>query len=330
MDKMIKQAYNECIYAEALERFGVQSEQVKALDGFESFIYEYTKDGREYILRVSHSSRRSANMIKGETEWINYLVDRGVSASRAISSLNGTLVEIIEAGDAANSYFSAASFVKAPGGRPMREDWQNGLMVTLGQTLGRMHALTKDYIPSDPAYRRPDWFLELAGFAEKYLPASDQIIIDKFNQLREHLKTLPTDRDAFGLVHIDAHGGNFFLDQGKITLFDFDDCQYNWFAADLAIALFYVLSHDCTGAEKLEHARKAYAQLLLGYSRENSLDPEWLKRIPLFLKQREIDLYICIHRSCDLEDLDPFCASFMANRREKIANDVPYVDIDFV
>ncbi len=49
----------------------------------------------------------------------------------------------------------------------------------------------------------------------------------------------------------------------------------------------------------------------------------------IFLKLREIDLYIAIHRSLDLDDLDPWCASYMKNRREKILNDVPYVDMEF-
>ena len=46
-----------------------------------------------------------------------------------------------------------------------------------------------------------------------------------------------------------------------------------------------------------------------------------------FLKLREMDLYIVIHRSLDLDDLDPWCASFMDNRKVKIENDVPYVEL---
>ena len=42
-----------------------------------------------------------------------------------------------------------------------------------------------------------------------------------------------------------------------------------------------------------------------------------------------MDLYVVIHRSFDLDDLDPWCASFMDNRKYKIENDVPYVDMDF-
>lgn len=327
MDKSIRELYTDAIYIEALNRFGLKPENVRMLDGFENFIYEYQQDGQEYILRIAHSSRRSAEMINGEVEWINYLVENGVGASRAVPSRNGQLVEVVDAGD---SYFSAASFVKAPGGHAGKQDWENGLMVTLGQELGKMHRLTKSFTPSNPAYKRPDWYQELAGFAEKYLPASEAVAIEKFNQHRSYLQSLSMERDSYGLVHFDAHGGNFFVQEGKITLFDFDDCQYNWFAADLAIALFYVLPHNCVSAEQLEFAKKVYQQMMEGYSREHTLERSSLKLIPEFLKQREMDLYICIYRSCDLENMDRWVASFMDNRKFKIENDVPYVNIDFV
>lgn len=325
MDKNVKQLYTEEIFGEALQRFGLERDQVRMLDGFENFIYEYQQDGQEYILRIAHSGRRSAEMINGEVEWINYLVDNGVGASRAVPSRNGNLVEVVAAGD---TYFSAAAFVKAPGAHAEKRDWDNGLMVTLGQELGKMHRLTKNFAPSNPAYKRPDWHQELAGFAEKYLPASEALAIEKFNQHRSYLQSLPMEKDSYGLVHFDAHGGNFFVNEGKITLFDFDDCQYNWFAADLAIALFYVLPHNCVTKEQLEFAKKVYAQMMEGYSRENTLDQSWLRLIPAFLKQREMDLYICIYRSCDVNNLDRWCTSFMDNRKYKIENDVPYVDLD--
>ncbi len=42
-----------------------------------------------------------------------------------------------------------------------------------------------------------------------------------------------------------------------------------------------------------------------------------------------IDLYILVHRSLDLNDLNPWAASFMNRRALQIEADVPYVDIDF-
>jgi len=66
-------------------------------------------------------------------------------------------------------------------------------------------------------------------------------------------------------------------------------------------------------------------EFLSGYRLENDITTEWLAQIPHFLKLREIDLYIAIHRSMDVNNLnDRWCAEFMRGRKEKIENDVPF------
>lgn len=328
MDKRIREAYSDAILAEAMKRYGIAKDSIHLLDGFESFIYEYEKGGQDYVLRVSHSLHRTSDLTQGEIEWVNYLADNGVPAARAVPSERGKLVEPIAVED--GSHFTAASFERARGDHPTKKDWENGLAVKLGQIVGRMHALTKHYEPSDIRFRRHEWYDDYPdGFAEQYLPTSETVVIEKFNRLLEYLHTLPRDRDSYGLIHVDVHGGNFFVDNGRITLFDFDDCQYAWFVYDIAMALFYVLPHNCVGEENVNRARNFLEQFMEGYHRENTIAFDWLRQIPYFLKLREMDLYVIIHRSCDLDDLDPWCASFMDNRKYKIENDVPYVELDW-
>ncbi len=327
MDRRIRDLYNDSILEEALARYDVARDEIQLLDGFENFIYGYRKDGGRYVLRISHSLHRTSDATQGELEWLNYLVDGGVPAARAVFSERGNLVEPIPVED--GSYFTAVSFEWALGDHPTREDWRSGLPVQLGQILGRMHALSKDFEPSDPRFRRHTWYEDARGFVEEYLLPAETVIIDKYNQLVDYLYTLPQGRDAYGLIHVDAHGGNFFVHEGQITLFDFDDCQYSWFANDIAMALFYAISHDCVSEEDLAWARRFLRELMEGYRRENTIDARWLGGIPHFLKLREIDLYAAIHRSLDLDDLDPWCASFMRDRKRKIEHDVPYVELDW-
>jgi Ser/Thr protein kinase RdoA (MazF antagonist) len=327
MDKRIREIYNDSILNEALARYGIAKENVRLLDGFESFIYEYEKGGQSYVLRVSHSLHRTSDLTQGELEWVNYLVAGGVPAARAVPSERGNWVEPIPVED--GSHFTAVSFEWARGNHPTRADWNSGLAVKLGQIVGRMHALTKHFEPSDIRFRRPEWHEDYpADWAERYLPSSETQVITKFNELLGYLYTLPKDKDSYGLIHVDVHGGNFFVENGEITLFDFDDCQYAWFVYDIAMALFYAISHNCVSQEDIAWASSFFEQFMAGYRRENAIAPEWLRQIPYFLKLREIDLYIVIHRSLDLDDLDPWCASFMDNRKYKIENDVPYVELD--
>lgn len=199
-----------------------------------------------------------------------------------------------------------------------------------GETVGLMHRLTKSYRPPSPELRRPDGMEDLVGFAEKFLPPSEKEIIHEWNRMLDYLYTLPKGNDEYGLIHQDLHGGNFFVDDdGNMTIFDFDDSQYFWFTHDIAMCLFYVVPHNCEKQEDLNNARLFLKHFMEGYRKENHLDQGWILEIPAFLRLREMDLYIAIHRSMDLNDLTPWCASFMKNRKEKILNKVPYVNIRY-
>ena len=327
MDPRSHACFNDEILNTALRRYDIDPATVQQLGGFESFIYAFSRDCSDYILRLSHSLRYSMEMIEGEVDWINYLAQNGVPVSRAVPSAANRLVEKI---DASEGYFSVTAFEKAPGVPPRREDWENGLMVQLGQIIGRMHNLTKKYAPPNASIRRPEWDIGMDTAAEDYLPDGEERITAAWHDLLSRLRQLPKDVDSYGLVHVDVHGGNFFVDQGRITLFDFGDCQYAWFAYDLAMAFFYVLPHSCDTPDQITFARQAFKELLAGYTQENQITQFWLDTIPLFLKLREIDLYIIIHRSLDLNDLDPWTASFMRNRKSKIESHQPYVDIPFI
>ena len=142
------------------------------------------------------------------------------------------------------------------------------------------------------------------------------------------LHALPRDEQGFGLVHQDAHGGNFHVDaDGCITLFDFDDCVYSWYIYDLAMVVFYMIVNV---DDPVSLARKFLPPFLEGYYLETDLDTVWFNHIPEFLKLREIDLYSAIHRSFDINRIeDPWVARFMAGRREKLEADQPFVDCDF-
>ena len=328
MDRTIREQFNEDILARLVERYRISVDALEALDGFESFVYEVKGSQQPYILRVSHSSHRTPNQIRGEVEWINYLAERDVPAARAVPSPSCNLVEVV---DASEGQFAATAFVRAPGTYVRREAWQPDLFRRLGQIVGRMHALAKGYVLGDPRVKRPEWYEDAEGFVEARLPHSEQTVIDKAQALVSYLHTLPVSREAYGLVHIDVHRGNFYVNEdGQITLFDFDDCQYSWFADDLAMVIFYAVPHNCVGKENLDLARSFFLCFLEGYRRENVLDPSWFRQIPAFLKQRELDLYAAIYAGFDdLDDLPPWPVSFMEGRRGKIASDVPYVDLDF-
>jgi Ser/Thr protein kinase RdoA (MazF antagonist) len=267
-------------------------------------------------LRIGHSLRRSADLVRGEVDWINYLAEGGAGVARAVESKQGRLVETID--DGLGGHFLVTAFVKASGQTLSSDGWTEPFMERYGRLLGRMHALAKSYGPADPARRRPKWDDPIMLEVEKWLPDSDGAILEHYRELLATLDALPKGPESYGLIHQDAHAGNFFVDDaGRITLFDFDDCCYSWFAYDIALVLFYAVTNR---ADAADFAGRFLPPFLRGYSKENHIDAEWLPTIPHFLKLREIDLYAVIHRSFDVENLkDPWVAAFMENRRGRPA-----------
>jgi len=332
-----------------MRRYGIVQDQIKPLDAFESFIYEYERGGEGYILRIGHSFRKSEALIRGEVDWINYLAKGGVSVARAISSTRENLVEAID--DGAGGQFLTTAFVKARGQKPWLAGWTSARFENYGRLLGKMHALAVDY-QAVPAWRRPEWDDGSMQFLNLYLPASEVRAHEKYQSVLEHVRSLPKDRASYGLIHQDAHQNNFLMDEaGVLTLFDFDDCVYSWFINDIAIVLFYIsmdaeeLGFSTTAA----FAAEFMTHFLRGYRQAYPLDNHWLKEIPHFLKLRELELYAVVFRDFDIRDIEHWSlesfqripgfdvdnsghmwiANFMRDRKTNIEQDRPFIDFDF-
>ncbi|MCA9955149.1 MAG: phosphotransferase [Anaerolineales bacterium] len=326
MEEKISSRFNEQILAEARQRYGIAADNIKELGGFESFIYGYEKDGREYVLRLGHSLRRSPDLIRGEVDWINHLARGGAGVAKAINSEAGNLVELIP--DGQGEQFLATSFVRANGGSP----WKDGTLsdefvLNYGRLIGKIHALTKEYQLPNPDWKRPQWDDPIMTDTSSALPDIDPEVLVLLKKNLAYLRQLPAPPDAFGMIHQDAHTGNLFADKNnQITLFDFDDCVYGHFIYDIAMVIFYAITNN---PQPEQFCQQIWPHFWRGYRKENQLDPVWLREIHPYMKLREMDLYAVIRRDVpDYED-DWWISGFMKDRREKILAERPYLDFDF-
>ena len=349
MDQQVLARYHDSILQEAMQRYGIAKDAIRPLDAFESFIYEFERGGEKLILRIGHSLRKSEDLIRGEVDWINRLASGGVSVARAVPSMRGNLLEVID--DGQGGQFLVTSFMKAAGRKPWEAGWTPARFENYGRLLGKMHALAVDYQPVPP-WRRPEWDDDGMKFVEMYLPASETGAHEQYRHVLEHIHSLPKDPRSYGLIHQDAHQNNFFMDEdGTLTLFDFDDCVYSWFINDIAIVLFYI---SMDAGELGFPTPEAFTQefmkhFLPGYREASALDGTWLKEIPHFLKLRDLELYAVVHRDFDIRDVEHWSpesfqrspgfdthhsghmwiAEFMRDRKRRIEQGVPFIDFDF-
>ena len=320
----------------ACRLFGINRAALKLVPGYEgcaNLVYEYERAGQPLILRITYNPERTASLIQAELHFVYYLSEQGVRVSVPIKSQGGNLLETTQA---AGIPFHMVSFVKGKGMRvpdnryryrtdaPIEEYFQNW-----GRVLGQMHTCSKSYQPSTEYGKRPDWFelhrdsLDL----DARVPARLHRVRQRIQATLDEIKSLPKERDSYGLIHGDFNDGNFTVDynNGDITVFDFDDCCYFWFMYELASAweggIGRVMFRGLD--ERIRFMDHYMEQVMLGYVRENSISAEWLERLPLFIKLVQIEEFL--HFVQYIDDPDPELQAELGYKIKCIEDDIPYL-----
>jgi len=205
-----------------------------------------------------------------------FLSTHAASITRPLLSENGKLNELIEQGD---DLYIVVAFEKAIGALAEElpvDQWSDELFQNIGKTVGKMHAIAGEYTPSKGVIRRPEWD-QGGNLFNQNTDLSQALFADKKARIREHIQTLPKDKDGYGLIHTDLHFGNIYIHNGEntITIFDFDDCCYGWYVMDIAVSLFDILVLY-PGADKDVFAARYLENYLKGYRTKNPLSAFWV------------------------------------------------------
>lgn len=322
MLKSIEALYNKEILNEALSRYGLNGSEVEFIGGFDSYVYKYQKGKEKYILKITHSLRRTYEEMLDEADFLQYLKNNGAAVAAAIPSLNGNLVEVIPLGD--GGYFLSMAYEEATGNTPASEDWNSEFFDEWGRATGELHSLSSNYSPKN--WSRKHWLEEEYLNVEKYIPTDQKTVIEKSLVLIDRLKQLPRENEFYGIVHGDLHYLNFFLDDGKIRLYDFDDIHYNHFVNDIAVIVFYAywrpLSKETDFEVFLNH-------FIRGYLSRHVLNKETFLLLPEFLKVRHLILYIAALQELNHDSLSTEEKDFLTGLRKVIEEDLPIVNFDF-
>lgn len=306
--------------------------------GYTNAVYSFPFQQASYknkfaVLRLSVEDCPPAQTL-GMLEWVLFLNDEGAPVTEPLTSTLGNLLERLEHDGKA---YTITAFEKAEGTLAENvppAEWTDELFRSIGRAAGKLHTASKRYQPSRPDITRPQWFdsYEIHE-ATDLLTTSPDPAREKLAMLIHSLKQLPIEPTNFGLIHDDLHFANFLIKpDGHISIIDFDDCVYGWFAMDIAMALFdvLVLYNAPTVEESQYFARRFIQNYLVGYRQEMDLPPFWQSQIPRFLKLKELCIYASLTGHADVDQPDSWVGRFMRGRAERVANDIPYVDINFM
>jgi len=319
---------DNAVIMEACARFEAEPASVHPLAGGTSTaVFGCRAAGRDCVLRILPGEQ--VELLSATLSWLDFLSQREAPVARPLRSLSSKLVEPLEAGEGG---FVAHLLEKAPGVLAENlpaETWNEGLFEAIGRATGRFHALSEQYRPSAGDPRRPTWQGENEAFHSgdyhRALPAALQALNLR---LSAEMLALPCGSEDFGLVHGDLHFANFFVDHERITIFDFDDSCYGWYALDAAMILFDVLVLY-PGEDKEAFAQRFLRAFLRGYRSQRPFSTFWLQQMPLLLKIQELWIFALLLP--EEQDWEPgsWPAKFMPGRRARLEAGQPYVNVDF-
>jgi Ser/Thr protein kinase RdoA (MazF antagonist) len=297
-----------------------------------SEIRERLENDKLAILRIGIEDC-PVNQTLGMLEWVSFLAQQGAPVTAPLPSIKNHLLESLTH---YGTRYTMTAFEKAEGTLAENippSEWDEALFHNIGRAAGKLHHLSAGYHPSRPTFNRPHWFeaYEIQKAMDK-LAATDSPAREKLASLIHELRQLPTSPTDFGLIHGDLHFANFIIQPGdQVTIIDFDDCVYGWFAMDIVMALFDILVLYNAGSdeESQRFARLFLSSYLSGYRQENDLPMFWQRQIPQFLKLKELCIYATLIGHQDINQSETWVGRFMRDRSTRIAKDLPYVNIEF-
>ncbi|MEW5869833.1 MAG: phosphotransferase [Chloroflexota bacterium] len=300
--------------------------------GYTTRVYQFARDGQEYVLRIIPPDVDiDLRSTLAKLAWLEFLGSHRGPVSRPVRSPQGNLIESVAY--TGQTYlvevFEKAAGVLAENMTP--EDWNEALFVALGDTVGRCHAIARDYVPENEELRLPQWDQAVNCFNPmQELVGAEGFILEQRAKVVEAIQALPKDRQDYGLAHLDLHFANFYVDTAsqQITFFDFDDCAYGWYIMDIAMLIFDVLV-VYNGLDRQQFGARFLESLLRGYLPQKPMRIFWMQQLPHFVKLLEISIYAELYRDYDPATAGEWVNKFMLGREQCIRQGVPYVSLDF-
>jgi Ser/Thr protein kinase RdoA (MazF antagonist) len=275
-----------------------------------NLILTFNTSDQRIFLRLTSARDRTLEQIEAELDFLSYLSQGGIRVSLPVHSVNGKTVEIIRI---ENESLLACAFQEATGEQFIfGADEANEREFRLrGQTLGRIHSLARDYLPP-PGKRRFRWDEdELLCHTKRYLPRSEVVVWTEYDQLMGWLRCRPESDASFGLIHGDFGPTNYRRRDGQLTVFDFDDSCYHWFAYDLAVTIY---PHGWR-----REIKTLADALLAGYSEQINDALPTREDLTVFCRLRQLYMFLSYAKRWGFTNLSDEQQRWFAQKRENIA-----------
>lgn len=215
----------------------------------ENAVYEMRlRDGARAALRLHRTGYQGAAAIRSELWWCAELARAGLAVPTPLPASGGDLLVTLSTG----RFASVLGWVEGeplgmagvplPGTDAQQQDWH----FALGRLIAQVHQATDALIlPAD--FTRPGWDIDgLVGdapfwgrFWDHPFATTEQAARLRAARefLRERLMVYADQGGDFGLIHADVLRENILVNEGSLSLIDFDDAGLGFRLYDLGTVM---------------------------------------------------------------------------------------------
>ena len=260
-------------YGMVIQKFRLQNAGVSCI------FYLTTPKYQAYYVCFTHPKFHSLEAVNQACEFQNYLHYHSAYVPTIRLTIEKECAFSIEVEK--QSY--AVSIVSAAYGDSVSfEDDNEEMWSAVGESIAKMHLAASRYDKAPDFISWQDLWNETLK-NRKYIPSGfDE---SQFSLIEDTLQALEKDKEDYGIIHADCRPGNFIFDGERITIIDFDEPTYHWYAADIARTLieFYEL-----GDERKAQSSRA---VLKGYHAVKPITQSICTRLPYFMRMKDMELY---------------------------------------
>jgi len=230
---------------ELLKDYGIHGAKVSCINfEFNATFAVESESGAKYALRININSTRTVENMKGEIEWVRHLNrTSGIHTPTPIATVKDDyIVSALHADSGQTLYGVMYSWLEGEelGDEPTMEQLHE-----VGRAIATLHQESTDFALSAdaalPAFNDFFWGTEDFLFSDKsVLSDTDRALIQEAHDLIMQFTSDLYENSKVHIIHADMHGWNLMWGDGKLSVFDFDDCGYGFEAQDLAVTLYYL------------------------------------------------------------------------------------------
>jgi len=276
-----------------------------------------------YFIRITNYKTYEEQL--EEVTYTNFLYQKGLGVPPIIPSLKGNLVEKI----ILDKELFTVLYKAAPGIHLPRNEWNSNVFKKLGQQIGKLHRMSKDFERIQPINHINNWYENEEYNFLNYIPKEETTIREIASDVLTSIKDLQKSPLNYGLIHGDLWLENILVENNSnLTMIDFQDCEKHFYIFDLAVPIYSAIEYSFVGNGNIVDYESSITKAIVeGYKEENDLPKEMLDQLPLFTKLKEIFEYSLMHMYWDKEELTEEEVRIMNLYRMKIETKYIYINV---